>query len=140
MPGRIYGRRHEGFAVEKAMQQVQHMRPGRNAGLQRYVDSREDGLFIVVSTGAILLICGTVRDARGFVDFVRNGCGHMSGLLARRSAAGLDEVRGAKGRSIVRTFRALRSQPLSSRDSVPRFINFSCTLPSSAVADLCVFQ
>ncbi len=45
---RIDGRRREGFAIDKAMQQVQHMRLGRNAGLQRHIDRRQDGLFIVL--------------------------------------------------------------------------------------------
>lgn len=45
---RIDGRRREGFAIDKAMQQVQHMRLGRNTGLQRHVDCRQDGLFIVL--------------------------------------------------------------------------------------------
>ena len=45
---RIDSRRREGFAVDEAMQQVQHMRFGRNAGLQCHVDGRQDGLFIVL--------------------------------------------------------------------------------------------
>src|SRR5690606_11940724 len=34
----VEGRRVEGFAIDEAMQQVQHMRLGRNTGLQRHVD------------------------------------------------------------------------------------------------------
>ena len=45
---RIDGRRSEEFAIDKAMQQVQHMRLGRNTGLQRHVDGGQDGLFIVL--------------------------------------------------------------------------------------------
>ena len=44
----VEGRRRGGFAVDEAMQQVQHMRFGRNAGLQRHVDRRQYGLFIVL--------------------------------------------------------------------------------------------
>jgi hypothetical protein len=44
----VEGRRIEGFAVDEAMQQVQHMRLGRNAGLQCHVDGREHCLFVVL--------------------------------------------------------------------------------------------
>ncbi len=36
----IEGRRREGFTVNEPMQQVQHMRLGRNARLQRHVDGQ----------------------------------------------------------------------------------------------------
>lgn len=45
---RVDGRRRQGFAVDQKMQQVQHVRLGRNAGLQRHIDGRKDGLFIVL--------------------------------------------------------------------------------------------
>lgn len=44
----VKGRRREGFAVNETMQQVQHMRLGRDAGLQRHVDGREHCLFVVL--------------------------------------------------------------------------------------------
>ena len=45
---RVDGGRREGFAVNEAMQQVQHMRLGRNARLQRHVHGRQHGLFVVL--------------------------------------------------------------------------------------------
>lgn len=44
----IEGWRREGFAVNEPMQQVQHMRLGRNARLQRHVDGRQDCLLVVL--------------------------------------------------------------------------------------------
>ena len=48
--------------------------------------------------GALLPICGTAPEASAFQTMAqRERCGHMFGLFARSSTAGLDEVRDASG-------------------------------------------
>src|SRR5689334_12649411 len=42
------GRWREGFAVDEAMQHIEDMRLGWNAGLQRRLDGREHRLFVVL--------------------------------------------------------------------------------------------
>ncbi len=46
--GSIYGRRHDGFTVDQAMQQVEDMGLGRHAPDQRQFHGGQHGLFIVV--------------------------------------------------------------------------------------------
>ena len=46
--GSIYGRRHEGLTVDQAMQQVEDMGLGWNAGLQGHLHGQEHGILIVL--------------------------------------------------------------------------------------------
>ena len=46
--GSIYGRRRDGFTVDQAMQQVEHMGLGWNACLQGHLYGQEHGILVVL--------------------------------------------------------------------------------------------